>query len=425
MRNTYQITEYGSFVAEKQIEGFVSLPQHTFDALESFILTNKSKGTEAIELLGLSAKRGIGKVITARNYVGVITMLDGTTIEILPKIYSNVTYTEASVKKLMIDMLKTLKGAPYKSLQFSNVSIEKMSIFEVFIRMFVDEVFYIEKRGLKSGYLTVQSNETEYKGKIKVSEHIKHNYAHRERSFVEYDEYITDRPENRLIKTTLIYLYRISRNSQNRVDIKNLLGSFSEVRESSHINGDFDKCVSDRNMKDYTTALMWCRVFLQGKSFSTFAGSEIAFALLFPMETLFESYIAYTIRKCLSPHNFSVSVQDKSYHLFDTPRQFLMKPDIVVKRKQDGMVFVLDTKWKLLSQSKANYGISQADMYQMYAYQKKYQAERVFLLYPTTDTMSSDRHLSFQSNDDVCVSAEFIDLINIQRSLCQIVKEME
>ena len=60
-------------------------------------------------------------------------MLDGTTIEILPKIYSNVTYTEASVKKLMIDMLKTLKGAPYKSLQSSNVSIEKMSIFEVFI----------------------------------------------------------------------------------------------------------------------------------------------------------------------------------------------------------------------------------------------------------------------------------------------------
>lgn len=63
MRNTYQITEYGSFVAEKQIEGFVSLPQHTFDALESFVLTNRSKETDALELLGLSAKKGIGRVI--------------------------------------------------------------------------------------------------------------------------------------------------------------------------------------------------------------------------------------------------------------------------------------------------------------------------------------------------------------------------
>jgi 5-methylcytosine-specific restriction enzyme subunit McrC len=35
----------------------------------------------------ISAKK-VGKVITARNYVGVITMLDGTVIEILPKIFS-------------------------------------------------------------------------------------------------------------------------------------------------------------------------------------------------------------------------------------------------------------------------------------------------------------------------------------------------
>ena len=56
---------------------------------------------------------------------------------------------------------------------------------------------------------------------------------------------------------------------------------------------------------------------------------------------------------------------------FNEPgKKFLMKPDIVVKRKSDKAVFVLDTKWKLLDAGKANYGISQADMYQMYAYQK-------------------------------------------------------
>ena len=48
----------------------------------------------------------------------------------------------------------------------------------------------------------------------------------------------------------------------------------------------------------------------------------------------------------------------------------------------------MDTKWKRLSGSlKNNYGISQADMYQMYAYQKKYEAKGnnvngVTLLYP-------------------------------------------
>ena len=426
MKNTYKITEYGSFVADnadnadnadKQIKEFVSLPKHTFDALESFVLTNRSKETDALEFFGLSAKKGIGKVITAKNYVGVITMVDGTTIEILPKVFSNETYTEASVKKLLIDMLKSLKDSPYKSLQTSNVNIEKMSIFEVFIRMFVDEVLFIEKRGLKSGYQRIQNNEAVFKGKLRISDHIKYNFAHKERSFVEYDEFNTDRPENRLIKTTLLYLYRVSQSSKNRVDIKNLLNSFSEVSESTDITRDFEKYVPDRNMKDYTTALMWCKVFLLGKSFSAFSGSEVAFALLFPMETLFESYIAQKLRKYLNSKEYTVSAQYRSFHLFDYPRQFLMKPDIVVKRKRDGAVFVLDTKWKLLSQAKANYGISQADMYQMYAYQKKYGAKSITLIYPSTDVLTKEKEIRFLSNDGVTVFVKFVDLFNLNDSM--------
>ena len=341
MRNTYLITEYGSFVAEKQIPGYTTLPQRTFDALEAFVLANRGKDADALELLALSARKGIGKIITARNYVGVITMTDGTTIEILPKVFPN--QSEDAVKKLLIDMLRSLKDSPYKSLQTSHVNVEKLNIFEVFIRMFVDEVLLIEKRGLKSGYQTVQSNEAVFKGKLKVSEHIKYNVVHKERSFVEYDTFHIDRPENRLIKTCLLHLYRVSQSAKNRVDIKNLLNSFAEVSASADIAGDFEKCVPDRNMKDNATALLWCRVFLLGKSFSAFSGSEIAFALLFPMETLFESYVAQQLRKYLDPNMFTVSAQDRSYHLFDSPRQFLMKPDIVVKRKQDGAVFILDT----------------------------------------------------------------------------------
>ena len=82
MKASYQITEYGSFIAEKEIPGYTPLPRHTFEQLEKFILTNKSKDTDALELMGISARKGAGKVITARNYVGVITMTDGTTIEI-------------------------------------------------------------------------------------------------------------------------------------------------------------------------------------------------------------------------------------------------------------------------------------------------------------------------------------------------------
>ena len=423
MKPVYQIREYGSFITVKELDGYTTLPPHTFKQLENFILIQRSKDTDALELMSLSAKKGIGKVISAKNYVGIIQLNDGTTIEILPKIFSAVEDddTGTRTKRLVLDMLKTLRNSPYKSLQTSSVNIEKMNIFEVFIRMFVDEVFFIVKRGLKCSYETIAENVPFFKGKMKFSHQIKYNHTHKERCFVEYDSFNTNRPENRLIKATLLYLYKRSASSKNRTDIKTLLSYFSDVTASEDYQHDFSKFVPERNMKDYSTALLWSRVFLLGKSFTSFAGSEVALALLFPMETLFESYIATLLKKKLNRADFTVSAQDKTYHLFDEPgKKFLMRPDIVIKRKCDGAVFILDTKWKILADGKPNYGISQSDMYQMYAYQKKYGANNVTLLFPRTDKLQTNNNIEFRSLDNAVVKVKFIDLFAIGDSIREI-----
>ena len=430
MRKTYQITEYGSFVRDREVPGYISLPQDTFDTLESFVLSNSTEDTDALKLMGVSARKGVGKIITAKNYVGVITMNDGTTIEILPKIFSHAAFTdeeekEKKVKKLLIDMLKTLRNTPFKSLQATNVNIDKLSIFEIFIRMFVDEVFYIVKRGLKCDYETIQFNENVFKGKMVFAVQIKHNYAHKERSFVEYDEFNTNRAENKILKSTLSYLYKCTTSSRNKSDIKTLLNAFNSVDESNEYKSDFAKIVPDRKTADYQTALMWSKVFLMGKSFTSFSGSEVAFALLFPMETLFESYIAAQLKKMLGHSEYSLSAQDKTYHLFDGPRKFLMKPDIVIKNKALAQVFVMDTKWKVLSADKANYAISQADMYQMYAYQKKYTSENVTLLYPLTEKVDPNQNIEFLSNDGTVIRIRFVDLFDLSNSLNAIVGEIK
>lgn len=424
MRKTYQISEYGSFVRDKEVLGSISLPQVTFDALEDFVLSNSTDDTDALELMSISARKGVGKIITARNYIGVITMNDGTTIEILPKIFSHETITEGKVKKLLVDMLKTLRNTPFKSLQSTNVNIDKLNIFEIFIRMFIDEVFGIVKRGLKCDYETVQSNEGVFKGKMVFAGQIRYNYAHKERSFVEYDAYNTNRAENKLLKSTLSYLYKNTTSSRNKSDIKTLLNAFSDVEESKDYQADFLKIVADRKTSDYQNALLWSKVFLMGKSFTSFSGSEVAFALLFPMETLFESYIAVQLKKMLVNSGYTLSVQDKTYHLFDEPRKFLIKPDIVIRNKALGQAFIMDTKWKILSDAKANYGISQADIYQMYAYQKKYTSENVTLLYPLTDKVERDKDIRFLSHDGTEIKIRFIDLFDLKKSLEKIVTEM-
>ena len=286
-----------------------------------------------------------------------------------------------------------------------------------FLSECTDEVFFIVKRGLKCNYETIQSNENVFKGKLRVSDQIRYNYAHKERSYVEYDEFNVNRVENKLIKATLQYLYRCSVSMKNKNDIKTLLNYFVEVEDSVDYAGDFAKIVPERNTKDYETALLWSSVFLMGKSFTSFSGSEVAFALLFPMETLFESYVAAQLRKLLKSTEYRLSAQDKTHHLFEEPsKRFQMRPDIVIRNKNE--VYILDTKWKVLSEGKANYGISQADMYQMYAYQKKYGASNVTLLYPLTDKVS-DKHIEYKSDDGVTVKVRFVDLY--ERNAFQII----
>lgn len=422
MKPTYRITEYGSFVAEKNVDGTNYIPQKTFDELKKFILLNRNNSDDGLELMGISYKKGIGEVITAKNYVGMISMKDGTTIEILPKICSRIDDKDGSeAKKLIVKMLRTLRKSPFKNVQTASVNIAKMDIFEIFIRMFVEEIFTIVKHGLKCTYDTVEENSNRFKGKMLFSKQIRFNFAHKERSYVVYDEFNTNRPENRLIKSTLSLLYKQTQSSKNKTDIKTLLNAFSEVPESISYDADFSKCVSDRNTKDYGRAMIWCRIFLKGKSFTSFAGSDVAYALLFPMETLFESYIACLIKKEIDHNEYTVSAQDKAHHLFTKPNAiFELRPDIVIKSKSDNRIFVMDTKWKLLNNTQQTYGISQSDMYQMYAYQKKYNAENITMIYPLTDAVPVSQKITFNSGDGVTVNVKFVDLFDVKNSLSEI-----
>ena len=418
---TFTITEYSGFTRGVEAFGYEALPQNTFDALEAFILANTDDGeTGAVELLSLSARRSVGKVITARNYVGLITMTDGTVIEILPKISGN-GISQKETKQIFLEMLKTLNDVNFKNFNVSNLRTDRLDLFEIFIKMFLDEVTVLTKQGLKSAYSTIENNERFCKGKLLTSQDIKHNLVTRERFYVSYDDFNINRPENRLIKTTLRFLLKASNDMQNRLYATRLLSFFEGVEYSFSCDADFSKCFPDRSMNHYERALSWCRVFLKGNSFTAFAGSHVALALLFPMEKVFESFVAAKFRKLIS-RKVNLRTQDTTYSLFDSPnRAFALRPDIVLEF--DGYKVVLDTKWKLLSDKASNWGISQSDMYQMYAYGKKYEAERVVLLYPDSEKVSK-KDMGYLSNDNVKVDVAFIDLKDPDNSITKILSQV-
>jgi len=417
--SVYTVTEYGAFTKGVAAEGYTPLPEKTFEALENFVLSARAEsGTEAIELLSLTARRGLGKIITAKNYVGVIVLPGGAVIEILPKIAGALSEEEA--RRVFLNMLRALREAPFRDFEIARLETGRLNLFEIFIRFFLDDVTVLTRQGFAAAYTPLEENAGAIRGKLMIPQNITHNIAHKERFFVRTEEFHIDRPENRLIKSALRLLQEMSRDGQSRRTAARLLSCFEGVSFSANYDADFARCAPDRRLRRYERILAWCRIVLKGRGYTPFHGNEEALALLFPMEKVFESFVAEKIRQRLAGTGITLRVQDARHSLISAPaRLFPLRPDLVLIHQ--GQVAVLDTKWKLLSDAR-NYGISQADMYQMYAYGKKYGASRVFLLYPRPGAFAPES-LQFDSGDGVLVHVSFVDLKAPEESLKKILSE--
>ena len=78
-----------------------------------------------------------------------------------------------------------------------------------------------------------------------------------------------------------------------------------------------------------------------------------------------------------------------------------------------------------MNQARTNYGISQADMYQMYAYSKKYKTSEIWLLYPVNDEMRNHTDIRFDSGDGTTVQVFFVDVAHIEDSLTLLKNKLE
>ncbi len=403
-KQTYHICEYGiirslndySDDAVSSLEELY-LPEKHFASIYKYISQNQDESSENEKPFSLFS-RGKRKQIRVKNYVGVIETKEGLHLEILPKIHLNKTHDElGETKSIFLKMLKHLKNSPFVNISKAHIEAKKdFPILEVFIKSYITEAENVFNHGVKSDYVLVEENVYFLKGKLKVNQNIKYNFANKSRFFCEFSEYSPNIAANRLIKSTLVKLLNISTSYNNYYSINKILSHLEEVDASSNINADLAKVDSaNRLLSKYKTLLLWSEIFLLNKSFTNFKGDNLNMAILFPMEKIFEDYVAFLFGKYSD--GFKIKVQDKSYFLVEEHKgenRFRLKPDIVIEKEKTKKKIV-DTKWKLLDQfaERRNYNISQADMYQLYAYGKKYTTDDIdpslVLLYPSNPNFSN------------------------------------
>ena len=379
------------------ITEFERIYQHDIDKkdfgdIENFILKNSDENAPFLRIAS-----GVGgKFIQARNYVGVLQTKSGLTIEILPKI-ADKNDAERS-KAVFIKMLRTLKNFPFKSSNLASLKTQNLPLLEIFISMFLYELEALVKKGIKSDYVVLEENLNFLKGKLSINEQIKRNSVHKERFYVGYSEFLSDIKINRIIKTTLKFLYKKSNSSKNQQKIRELLFIFDEVSECEDYKNFFTNFVINRQIKHYEQTLLWCKIFLLGNSFTPHKGDDLAFALLFDMNALFESYVGNFIKKSFP----GTILQHSEKHLVEDPKSFKLRPDIFLKGK-----FIADTKWKIIS---SRDDISQADLYQLYAYGKKHPCDgKLHLIYPKIDDIRQ-KTMKFRYDDEMWLEILYFDL---------------
>jgi len=159
--------------------------------------------------------------------------------------------------------------------------------------------------------------------------------------------------------------------------------------------------VNNRLMKHYDTVLKWCRVFLQGESFTNWKGNGRVNAILFPMNEVFESYVTSVLRQSGIFDEFKAQSRDKYLAEENGKGIFQLIPDITASAGDT--FYIMDAKWKLINGSDRvnKYGVSQSDMYQLLSYAKIYGKDhpdiKMALIYPANENFNEP--ISFKYND--------------------------
>jgi len=393
MPSLISIREYGCLGIHGAPDSldYAVVDKHAWHWLKNICLT---RCNEQSEFLRLVSKNG-HECIQVRNYVGTLETPSGTQIEILPKIAQSDQQSIARTRFLLRKMLSRVNRISWAESEEAHLRTTDRPIIEVLIYKFLNEVSAIVRRGIRSNYDRVQESARFLRGRLEVSKQIRRPISQQHIFDVEYDDYSPNRAENRLIRSALVKSLKWSRTAQNQRLARELLFTFDGIPYSSNIKNDFSEWSSGRDMVYYRALKPWCQLILNEQSPFVLTGDWKGISFLFPMEQLFEKYVALQLTRYLSaPYRLVGQAQSQHLARHNSDNWFALKPDMLIKERNKP-VYVLDTKWKLinsqLSDRKSKYLISQSDMYQLFAYGHKYLKGKgeIFLVYPAHEDFSS------------------------------------
>lgn len=364
--------------------GHAYIPEKAFEHLCELSASFSKHGAKVFELAGR-------RKLKLDQYVGVIETPCGTRIEILPKhVELNGTSDQELIlaeRKLLQKMLSVSLHLPYREAGSANLNRFKQPLHEWIITQFLASFERLLQRGLRFDYNRVQEEQKFLRGQLQHVKYMRQPPAKKHIFPIEHDVYEVNRPENRLIRTALEVVCKKTKDANNWKLAQELRLMTSEIPRSQKIQQDFRQWQSGRLLALYAEIKPWTELISGEYMPVSTQGEWRGMSLLFPMEKLFEYFVAYHLRRGLP--EYQVKTQHSTEHIckHQQSKIFKLKPDIFIDRSQtNAKNIVLDTKWKLINQNDrgGRYGLKDSDIQQMFAYSHYYlkHESEVILVYP-------------------------------------------
>lgn len=332
--------------------------------------------------------------IVARQMVGMIAA-KGCSLEILPKVDPDAEDGEslANVRNRLVQMLDVAIGLDLDSGSEAAIDRQKHTLLEILVRAFADKLLAEVRRGLPRLYRQREDDLPALRGRLDVSRQLTRNAVRPDRLACRFDQLEADTPLMRIMAAAVVFLGRHTRSAETRRKLDELRHVLADIPLTPLSRLPWKGVRIDRTNRRWESLFRLVRLLLQRDWQTTHHAAKApqGLTLLFPMNDLFEKYVAALMRKALAGQGIEVIDQGghraclgafTGEHL-SNGEVFRTRPDIIL-RKRGQTLAIIDTKWKKLSRDPFDrkHGVSQADVYQLMAYARLYPTQELMLLYP-------------------------------------------
>ncbi|MBZ0247259.1 MAG: hypothetical protein K8H85_15065 [Cyclobacteriaceae bacterium] len=328
-----------------------------------------------------------GDLIRARNYVGFI-QTESDFVEIYPKVFDGKTKDKQLMLQHIFYWFSYCRKWRFPFNQASLDIKEIASFPELIIHLMANQFLETVTQQPLMQYQELSESMLTPRGSINFGRYVSNSLSRGNFHQIEcdYEPFLFDNKVNRIIKYCARLLMDQTQHTENQTLLQEVIFVLDEVEDVYITAHDVKSVQLNSFFVDYAMLMEMCGIVINQQLYSNHQYDMSQWCLLFPMEYIFEDFVAGFLEQHFSDQ-WKVKYQKSDMTLVSKPEVFTMQHDIfLTSRDGSNRQIIVDTKYKVRQiEEDGKAGVSQSDLYQVVSYAYRRGCTEVILIYPNKD----------------------------------------